>query len=223
MKTGGIQEQGVPEASVQRLVLYLRQLEQVQRLGQKTVSSSALGTSLGLTDAQVRKDLTYFGQFGHPGIGYDVADLIPSLRKILGIDRTWNVALVGFGNLGRALLNYKGLKEQDFRIVVVFDNDPDKIGETEAGLVVRPINDLQAEVKDKDARLGLICVPASAAQEVADVMVKAGINGILNFAPTILNISADVPLCSVDLALELERLSFQVVHSQPSQVAAESK
>jgi len=176
-----------------------------------------------LTDAQVRKDLTYFGQFGHPGIGYDVTDLIPSLRKILGIDRTWNVALVGFGNLGRALLNYKGLKEQDFRIVVIFDNDPDKIGEKENGLVVRSINELQAEVKDKDVRLGLICVPASAAQEVADVLVKAGISGILNFAPTILNVSAEVPLCSVDLALELERLSFQVVHSQPSQVASESK
>tara|TARA_B100001013_G_scaffold342687_1_gene269057 strand:- start:830 stop:1501 length:672 start_codon:yes stop_codon:yes gene_type:complete len=223
MKTGGIQEQGIPEASVQRLVLYLRQLEQLQRLGQKTVSSSALGTSLGLTDAQVRKDLTYFGQFGHPGIGYDVADLIPSLRKILGIDRTWNVALVGFGNLGRALLNYRGLKEQDFRIVAIFDNDPDKIGEKENGLVVRPINELQAEVKDKNVRLGLICVPANAAQETADVLVKAGISGILNFAPTILNVSAEVPLCSVDLALELERLSFQVVHSQPSQVASESK
>ncbi|MBI2190543.1 MAG: redox-sensing transcriptional repressor Rex [Planctomycetes bacterium] len=211
-----MQDHLIPKASIQRLALYLRQLEQFQRSGETTVSSSALGEALGLTDAQVRKDLTYFGQFGHPGIGYDVGELIPSLRRILGIDRTWNVALVGVGNLGMALLHYRGFREQGFHVVSVFDQDPKKIHKEVNGLTILPIHALPEEVRKRDIRLGLICVPAESAQDVATALAEAGIGGILNFAPTRVAVPDAVSLCSVDLALELERLSFQVVrHAQP--------
>jgi len=203
----------IPKASVQRLALYLRQLEKLHGAGQETVSSSSLGESLGLTDAQVRKDLTYFGQFGHPGIGYDVGELARSLRKILGADRTWNVALVGMGNLGRALLHYRGLREQGFLVAGVFDRDPEKIGRKENGLAIQPVDDLAETVREEDIKLGIICVPAESAEEVASLMADAGIEGILNFAPVSLAVPKQVKLCSVDLGLELELLSFQVVRN----------
>lgn len=215
-----MQVQLIPKASIQRLALYLRQLEQFQRSGERTVSSSALGESLGLTDAQVRKDLTYFGQFGHPGIGYDVAELIPNLRQILGIDRTWNVALVGVGNLGRALLHYRGFREQGFHIVAIFDSDARKVNTEANGLVIQSMGDLPVEVKRKDIRLGLVCVPAESAQDVASALAEAGVGGILNFAPTSVSVPDAVSLCSVDLALELERLSFQVVRNAQRQIVA---
>ena len=143
-----MQNQAIPKASIERLTLYLRRLGRLYAAGQKTVSSSALGEALGLTDAQVRKDLTYFGQFGHPGIGYNIAELVPKLREILGVDRAWNVALVGVGNLGRALLQYRGLREQGFEIVAIFDQDPEKVDVEFNGLVVQSTADLAFAVEN---------------------------------------------------------------------------
>jgi len=210
-----MQEQAIPKASIERLALYLRRLQRLHAAGQQTVSSSALGAALGLTDAQVRKDLTYFGQFGHPGIGYDTAELVPKLREILGVDRVWNVALVGVGNLGRALLHYKGLREQGFQIVAIFDQDPEKVDAEMNGLVVQSTKELAVAVENLEIELGLICVPADAAQDVANALAESGIKGILNFAPSAISVPERISLCSVDLALELEQLSFQVIRKTP--------
>ncbi|MDP6118904.1 MAG: redox-sensing transcriptional repressor Rex [Planctomycetota bacterium] len=210
-----MQNQAIPKASIERLTLYLRRLGRLYAAGQKTVSSSALGEALGLTDAQVRKDLTYFGQFGHPGIGYNIAELVPKLREILGVDRAWNVALVGVGNLGRALLQYRGLREQGFEIVAIFDQDPEKVDVEFNGLVVQSTADLAFAVENLEIELGLICVPAEAAQDVANALAETGIKGILNFAPSIISVPERISLCSVDLALELEQLSFQVIQKTP--------
>src|SRR6185369_14577720 len=134
----------IPDPAVKRLSLYLRQLEAFKRKDRKTISSKELGESLRLTDAQVRKDLAYFGQFGHPGIGYRVDDLIAQVKKILGTDKTWNVLLVGAGNLGRALMAYKGFEKKGFRIVAVFDAYPAKVGRKYGPLVIQSMNDLAA-------------------------------------------------------------------------------
>lgn len=200
----------IPNPAVRRLSLYLRQLEAFQRKDRLTISSKQLGESLGLTDAQVRKDFAYFGQFGHPGIGYRVDDLITQVRKILGTDKTWNVLLVGAGNLGRALLAYRGFEKKGFRLTAVFDADPAKIGRKHASFLIQPLTELAATIQKQNIRLGIIAVPADSAQEVADQLVAAGIRGILNFAPISITVPPDIGLTGVDLAVQLEQLSFQV-------------
>src|SRR5438045_7894790 len=160
-----------PNPAVRRLSLYLRQLEAFQRKDRRTISSKQLGESLGLTDAQVRKDLAYFGQFGHPGIGYRVEDLIAQVRKILGTDKTWNVLLVGAGNLGRALMAYKGFEKKGFRLSAVFDADPAKVGKKQASFVIQPLSELAATVQKQGIKLAIIAVPADNAQDVADQLV----------------------------------------------------
>lgn len=200
----------VPNPAVRRLSLYLRQLEAFKRKDRRTVSSKQLGESLGLTDAQVRKDFAYFGQFGHPGIGYRVDDLIVQVRRILGTDKTWNVLLVGAGNLGRALLAYRGFENKGFRLVAVFDQDPAKIGKRQGPFTIQPISELGRVVTDKQIRLAMIAVPADSAQDVADQLVAAGVRGLLNFAPVSITVPADIALNAVDLAVQLEQLSFQV-------------
>jgi redox-sensing transcriptional repressor len=200
----------IPDPAVRRLSLYLRQLESFQRKDIRTVSSKQLGESLGLTDAQVRKDLAYCGQFGHPGIGYGVDDLIAQVRRILGTDKTWNVLLVGAGNLGRALCSYRGFDARGFRLVAVFDTNPAIIGHHQGDFVIRPMSEIPAAVRDQNARLAILAVPASAAQDVADMLVDAGVRGLLNFAPVSINLPSDVALTTVDVAVQLEQLSFQV-------------
>src|SRR5829696_1273534 len=150
----------IPNPAVRRLSLYLRQLEAFQRKDRRTISSKQLGESLGLTDAQVRKDLAYFGQFGHPGIGYRVEDLIAQVRKILGTDKTWNVLLVGAGNLGRALMAYKGFEAKGFRLAAVFDNDPAKAGKKQGSFVVQPLSELADTIRKQNIRLAILAVPA---------------------------------------------------------------
>ena len=199
-----------PDPAVRRLSLYLRQLEAVHRKERRTISSKQLGESLGLTDAQVRKDLAYFGQFGHPGIGYRVEDLIGQVRHILGTDKTWNVVLVGAGNLGRALSAYKGFNAKGFRLVAVFDNDPAKGNRKLGPFQIQPLSELEETVRKHSVRLAVLAVPADSAQDVADQLVSAGVRGLLNFAPTSINVPRDVALNSVDLAVQLEQLSFQV-------------
>jgi redox-sensing transcriptional repressor len=199
-----------PNPAVRRLSLYLRQLLAFHKAGRTTVSSKQLGESLNMTDAQVRKDLAYFGQFGHPGIGYQVEELIGQVRRILGTDRTWNVLLVGAGNLGRALMSYQGFDAKGFRLAAVFDNDPVKVGTRLGGFDVQPLAELEATVRRLDIQLGIMAVPVDAAQPVADALVAAGLRGLLNFAPASIHVPGDVALNAVDLAVQLEQLSFQV-------------
>ena len=203
-------EGGTPRAAVARLSLYLRELESLHRAGAPTVSSSRLGSPLEITDAQVRKDLAYFGQFGYPGLGYKVAELRDSLRAILGTDRTWRLGLVGVGNLGRALLGYNGFKHRGFVISAIFDASPRMIGETLDGLVVQPMDRLPELARTLALELAILAVPAAAAEDVARRCVDAGITGILNFAPVQLKVSEEVCLVSVDMGLLLEQLVFQV-------------
>jgi redox-sensing transcriptional repressor len=198
----------LPKAVSQRLSLYLRFLE---GQGQKaTVSSSQLARSLGLTAAQVRRDLAYFGQFGFPGIGYKVPNLVREIRRILGTDRTWQVALVGAGNLGTALIRYRGFRRQGFEIAAVFDADPKLEGKAIGGIPIRPVRELGKVVRDMAIKIAILAVPAEAAAEAAKKCVDAGVRGILNFAPVRLAVPESVVVHPVDLALQLEQLVFRM-------------
>jgi redox-sensing transcriptional repressor len=198
-----------PKAVVGRVSLYLRQLETFQTQGASTVSSSQLGAALAINDAQVRKDLAFFGQFGYPGIGYRIEELITALQRILGIDREWPLALIGLGNLGRALLRYRGFRNRGFRIVALFDNDPQKIGHTFEGMIVRPLDDLSQLIAEQNISLAVLSVPAEAAQHVADQLVASGIIGIFNFAPMPLIVPPSVSVVAVDLSVQLEHLAYK--------------
>jgi redox-sensing transcriptional repressor len=203
-------EKLAPKAVIGRVSLYLRQLESFQRQGHDTVSSSQLGSSLSINDAQVRKDLAFFGQFGYPGIGYRIEELISTLRHILGIDRDWPLALVGMGNLGRALLNYRGFRNRGFHIVALFDNDPGKVGINHDGMTVEPIESFRKITAARGISLAVLSVPAESAQRVADLMVSCGILGILSFAPVPLNVPPSVNVVGVDLSVQLEHLAYKV-------------
>src|SRR5438128_6647869 len=172
-------EPHLSRASVGRLSLYLRRLEGLLREGTAKVSSGHLGEALGVTDAQVRKDLAYLGNLGQPGIGYATQELITAIRRALGIDREWAVALVGVGNLARALLRYRGFPQQGFRIVALFDADPTKIGQRIDDLEIHGTEQIPAVIAATKAELGIMTVPAEAAQGVADTLVTAGIKGLL--------------------------------------------
>lgn len=202
----------VPKAVVSRLSLYLREVQRLQGAGQQTISSGQLGTLLGFSDAQVRKDLGFFGQFGYPGIGYRCDELIRAMRDILGTNHFWNVAMVGAGNLGQALLGYRGFGRQNFAIAAAFDADPAKVGQVVQGLRIQPLDELPATIRDRGIRLGMIVVPAEQAQWAADRLVAAGVEGIVNFAPVTLTLPPHVQVVGVDLAIELEQLSFSVTN-----------
>lgn len=203
--------ESVPKAVVSRLSLYLRELQHLQRDGSTTTSSTQLGKLLGLTDAQVRKDLAYFGQFGYPGIGYRCDELIAKIREILGTNREWPVVLVGVGNLGRALLGYRGFSHQGFKVVAAFDLDPEKAGQLIEGVPVYGVERLDEIVRTLGIKLAIIAVPGGAAQSMAEKLVEAGVVGVLNFAPVTLNLSTEVSTIGVDLAMELEQLTFAVI------------
>jgi redox-sensing transcriptional repressor len=197
-------------ASVGRLSLYLRRLEGLLREGMTKVASSVLGESLGVTDAQVRKDLASLGNLGRPGIGYSAPELVKAIRRVLGIDREWAVALAGVGNLARALLRYHGFMERGFRIVALFDNDPDKIGQWIDGVEIHAPDRMPEVIASTGAELGVLAVPSANCQGMADAFVAAGIRGLLNFAPCVLRLPAGVSLVSVDLTVQLEHLAFLV-------------
>lgn len=202
----------VPKAVVNRLSLYLRELQQLLRNGSRTTSSTQLGSLLGLTDAQVRKDLAYFGQFGHPGVGYHCDELVGEIKRILGTNHPWPVALVGVGNLGRALLGHRGFSNQGFQVVAAFDVDAGKVGRKILSIPVHHLDELPRVVQEKGIRLGIIAVPAATAQDAADRLVSAGVDGVLNFAPVTLVLPKHVSTVGVDLAMELEQLAFAVAN-----------
>jgi len=199
-----------PNPAVRRLSLYLRELEAIRRTDRRTISSKQLGESLGLSDAQVRKDLAYFGQFGHPGIGYKVEELAAQVKHILGTDKTWNVLLVGAGNLGRAMMGYRGFESKGFHLVAVFDADDAKVGQKQGPFVIQPMSELNDTVQSHHVKLAILAVPPDDAQQVGKLLVDAGVRGILNFAPVKLNLPESIAVNSVDLAVQLEQLSFQV-------------
>ncbi len=195
----------ISESTVRRLSHYYRVLEEVAAEGKRMISSHLLAEREGITSAQVRKDLSYFGSFGRRGLGYNVEHLRTEIRGILGLDRRWRVALVGAGHIGSALLAYRGFADQGFDVVAVYDADPARIGTTVDGLVVQPIAELSSA---GGYDIGVIATPLRAAQEVADALVAAGVRGILNFAPRKLRIPAELALRTVDMTMEFESLSF---------------
>src|SRR6059058_5606911 len=205
----------VPKAVVNRLSLYLRELQHLVRDGHETTSSTQLGGLLGFTDAQVRKDLAYFGQFGYPGIGYRCSELMDAIKGILGTKQPWPLVIVGLGNLGRALMGYRGFQQQGFQILAAFDVDPAKVGHRVEGISIFHLDEINRLAKEHQIRLAIIAVPAPAAQKVADALVSAGIEGILNFAPVTLTLPKQVQTVGVDLAIELEQLAFAVANQMP--------
>lgn len=210
MSKEGDSEARLSRATVGRLSLYLRRLEELLREGTTKVSSSLLGEALGVTDAQVRKDLASLGNLGHPGIGYAAPELITAIRRTLGIDREWRVALAGAGNLARALLRYHGFQERGFQVVALFDADPAKVGQHLDNLEIYPPEQMAEVIAQTRAELGVLAVPSPAAQSVADALVAAGIRGLLNFAPGVLRLPPTVSVVSVDLTVQLEHLAFLV-------------
>ncbi len=198
----------ISEAVVRRLPIYLHVLNELSRSEVQTVSSQELGQKLDLNPAQIRKDLAYFGEFGRKGIGYDVSYLIEKIRQILKLDRRLNVALIGAGNLGQALCNYNTYSKDNMKIVAVFDAHPGKIGTQINQMAVQPIESLTAAVEELQIRIGIITVPAAEAQNVADRLVQAGVEGILNFAPAILKVPDEVRIHHADFTTELLSLAY---------------
>ncbi len=198
-------------STVTRLSSYYRLLGELEVERVETVSSTQLAERGSITSAQVRKDLSFFGNFGRRGLGYNVVQLRRKLGEILGLSRHWRVALLGAGNLGLALFAYHAFQEQGFCIEAVFDSDPKKVGRKWGGIAIRDIAELGPTAQREPFDIAIIAVPGNAAQEVADVAVAAGIRGILNFAPVKLNIRDDVALRDVDLSIAMESLSYALV------------
>lgn len=200
----------IPEATIIRLSVYSRYLTEIDRKGIITISSGDIAEGVGVSPAQVRKDLAYFGEFGIRGVGYNVKDLHKNILRIMGLSNEWSVCLVGLGNLGLALSTYKGFKERGFSIINIFDNDPQKTGMKINDIEVLPIETMEEVVAQNQIQIGAITVPASAAQEIADKLVKGGVQAILNFAPVVLNVPPTVELRNVDLSVNLEVLTFNL-------------
>lgn len=198
----------ISDAVVRRLPIYLRFLSELALNNVLTVSSQDLGQKLNLNPAQIRKDLAYFGEFGKKGIGYDVLFLIEKIRQILKLDKTISVALVGAGNLGRALCNYNAYLKDSMKIVAVFDSVPEQHGKMINNLLVQPMEELETTIKALDIRIGIITVPSSSAQQVATQFVTAGIEAILNFAPVVIKVPDHVRVHHADFTTELQSLAY---------------
>jgi redox-sensing transcriptional repressor len=202
----------IADSTVRRLSLYLHFLEEFEQQGTATVSSEELAGRGGTTSAQVRKDLSFFGSFGKRGLGYSVPELVRRLREILGLGRTYRVAVIGAGKIGSALVRYRGFRHRGFEIVAIFDNDPLKIGLPIEGLVVRDVKQLEQSLIGEPVDIAVIVTPAEAAQGIADRVAALGVKALLNFAPIQVSVPDDVVVKSVNLALELEVLSYALTN-----------
>ncbi|MGE9271458.1 MAG: redox-sensing transcriptional repressor Rex [Verrucomicrobiales bacterium] len=200
----------IPKKAIYRLSIYHRCLKRLEELGEVTVSSSALAKAAGVKPAQLRKDLAYFGQFGTRGLGYPVETLASMIRDVLGRERLQPVALVGAGNLGSALLRYQGFQKEGFEVVAAFDADPEAAISRGVEVPVFSEREMEERLAADGVRLAILCVPGSIAQSLANRLVAAGVTGILNFSPVVLEVPDEVVVNNVDLALELEHLSFFV-------------
>lgn len=198
----------IPEATVARLPIYQRVLVDHHEREEPTISSERLAEMAGVNAAKVRKDLSYLGSYGTRGVGYDVEYLLFQVNRELGLHQDWPVVIVGVGNLGLALANYQGFSERGFTVVGLLDADPDKVGSTVGDLTIRHLDELRTVCDANHVAIGVIATPAEAAQDVADALVEAGVGSILNFAPAVLTVPDSVSVRKVDLAVELQILSF---------------
>jgi redox-sensing transcriptional repressor len=199
---------GIPEATVARLPVYLRALTGLEERGVRTVSSEELAAAAGVNSAKLRKDFSHLGSYGVRGVGYDVEYLVYQISRELGLTQDWPVAIVGIGNLGHALAGYGGFATRGFRVVALFDADPNVVGEVVAGLPVRPISELVEFTQQEPIAIGVVATPAGPAQDVCDLLVAAGIRSVLNFAPCVLQVPDGVDVRKVDLSTELQILAF---------------
>jgi len=199
----------ISDSTVRRLSIYLRFLEQAKT---PTISSGELARLGGTTSAQVRKDLSFFGSFGKRGLGYSVPELARRIRDILGLERGYRVVLVGAGRMGGALVQYQGFKQRGFHITAIYDHDARKIGSRWNGLVVRDVKHLETDLKRDPSDIAIVATPAESAQQVVDRLVRSGVKAILNFAPVPLNVPSDVEVKTVNMALELETLSYSLAN-----------
>lgn len=204
----------IADSTVRRLSAYLRFLEDFEQRGLSTISSEELAKRGGTTSAQVRKDLSFFGSFGKRGLGYSVPELAGRLREILGLGREWRVVIVGAGKIGAALVQYRGFRQRGFHVLAAYDNNPEKIGRTLEGIPIRDIDQLETDIPRENPDIVVLTVPSDQAQRVVDRVVKAGVKAILNFAPTQLHAPADVAVKTVNMAMELEGLSFALTNRE---------
>ncbi len=200
----------VPDVVIRRLPLYIRALSQISGNGNDVISSEKLGPLLHVTPAQIRKDLSYFGRFGRQGRGYNVSQLEEQLRTVLRLDRTWNVAVVGMGRLGRAVVSYPGFAPEGFKIVAAFDSNKEIVGRTISDLDVQSILNLAEVVKEQDIKIGIVTVPIDHAQAVIDSLVEAGITSILNYAPSTPQVPEGVTVRSIDPVLSLQSMTYYI-------------
>lgn len=198
----------IPEVVIDRLPIYARALALLDRDGQEVVSSQELGEQLGVTPAQIRKDLSYFGRFGKQGRGYNVRRLLEELREILGLSRQWSMVVVGVGQLGRAIVAYGGFTPQGFRIVDVFDADPHVVGTKIEGLAVKPVDELASSLRQRPADIGIVAVPAASAQSVIDRLVACGVTAILSYAPIAAQVPPGVRIKHIDPVLALQSMTY---------------
>jgi redox-sensing transcriptional repressor len=205
----------IPEATVARLPLYYRALLETAEREVSTISSERLAELAGVNAAKVRKDLSYLGSYGTRGVGYDVEYLLHEISRELGLTRDWPVVIVGIGNLGRALANYRGFGARGFRVVALVDSNPELVGRQVGELSVEDVEDLDRIVSEREIAIGILATPAAVAQEVSDRLVAAGVTSILNFAPAVISVPDGVSLRKVDLAIELQILSFYQLRRSP--------
>jgi redox-sensing transcriptional repressor len=204
----------IPAVVIDRLPIYARALTDLEGRGRDVVSSQELGEMLGVTPAQIRKDLSYFGRFGKQGRGYNVVRLAQELRQILGLDRQWSMVLVGVGHLGRAILAYDGFQPQGFIIVEAFDSDPELVGDKVGPLKVRPTSDLKRYLQERQVDIGIVAVPAAAAGPLINDLVEGGVRAILNYAPTAVAVPPNVEVKNIDPVLALQSMTFYLKSTQ---------
>lgn len=205
-----LDQNGIPDIVIRRLPIYARSLQYLANEGVETVSSGDLGTRLGVSAAQIRRDLSYFGEFGKQGKGYDVAYLLEQVNAILQLNREWSVVLVGLGHLGRALLHYDGLNEHGFNIRALFDHNPEKVGQRIGELLIHPMSDMPQVLARENIKMAIMAVPARGAQEAADALAASGITAILNYAPIIVQVPSHIKIRHIDPVVALQSMTYYI-------------
>ncbi len=203
-----MEDKNIPDIVIGRLPLYLRALQRMTAEGRQVTSSQELGERLGISAAQIRKDLSQFGEFGKQGTGYTIDYLVEQLRNILRVDKDWDIAVVGAGDIGSAVTRYRGFANRGFCVKMVFDNDPEKVGVRIGEFTVQDISEMESAIQEAGIKLAMIAVPASNAQEVADRLVKSGVKAILNYAPLSISIPPEVHVQYIDPAIHLQRMTY---------------
>lgn len=198
----------IPNIVIARLPIYLRALNRMLQQGRQVTSSQELGERLGISAAQIRKDLSQFGEFGKQGTGYNIEFLAKKIQEILKLDRVWDVAVIGAGDIGHAIINYGGFHQRGFQAVMIFDNNPDKIGKKISNITIQDISTMKEQIQEKEIKIAMVAVPAEHAQNVVDQLVDAGIKAILNYAPVSLSVPPDVKVQHIDPAVHLQSMTY---------------